>query len=79
MLDNLDVFPPWIDKRSTGKYLELNAQLCTRDGRKIGNARVKSITDYTAKIVTDRGTIHRLNLAELQELFYNPEFILKDR
>ncbi len=50
--------------------LEINTILHTRDGRKIGNAIIVSITDKTYHIVTDYGNKCSCNLKEIKELFY---------
>ena len=73
--------PPWAEKISNGNYFEIGAQLCTRDGRKIGNAFVNKIEFKNdlelAQIITDRGTIIYLTLPELKELFYKPRYVMK--
>lgn len=52
--------PHWASGRATG-YMQVGAQLATRDGRKVGNAFVFSISTKDgkqfAKIRTDMGNI----------------------
>lgn len=66
--------PEWAAKRSDGTYMEVGAQLCTRDGRKIGNAVVIDVQEPYAEIVTDVGTIITFTREELQEFFHEPEW-----
>lgn len=78
--------PAWADCRATGSYLELNAQLCTRDGRKVGNAQVVDVTtdllDPDLKpivtIRTDKGNKLRFTESELAWLFWPPVFVMKN-
>jgi hypothetical protein len=57
-------------------YGQVGAQLCTRDGRKIGNARVMAVRQGYFHIKTDAGTFLRLNLEELKEFFYKPTLLI---
>ena len=61
-------------------YQAIGAQLCTRDGRKVGNAVVVGNTEMfgtkVSNIRTDVGTEMHLNLLELQELFHKPMFLM---
>lgn len=72
--------PPWATGAARG-YLEVGAQLCTRDGRRIGNAVVLQVMPTckgtAARIYTDAGTDLVLNEAELEELFHEPEWLMK--
>jgi hypothetical protein len=68
--------PPWALRLSDGNYMEVGAQLATRNGRKIGNAVVSSIADNIATVTTDRGSIVRLYPSELAEMFYPPRYIM---
>ena len=72
--------PPWAIRASDGDYLEIGAQLCTKDGRRCGNAYVegsylKGGWEYV-KVVTDMGTVIYLTLGELQEMFHPPVYLM---
>lgn len=71
--------PPWATGVARG-YLEVGAQLCTRDGRRIGNAVVlqvmPSCKGASARLWTDACTDLVLNEAELAELFHEPEWLM---
>jgi hypothetical protein len=79
-LDEL-LFPDWAAGRSDGTYLEVGAVLPTRDGHKCGNACVMELETSgsitVAAVQTDAGNHLTLNKAELEELFYPPEWISK--
>ncbi|MDP3579108.1 hypothetical protein [Methyloversatilis sp.] len=70
--------PPWATGVARG-YLEVGAQLCTRDGRRIGNAVVLQVMSTckgtSAQIWTDACNDLVLNEAELAELFHEPEWL----
>lgn len=74
--------PPWSMRQSSGEYLEVGAQLCTRDGRKSGNAVVISLAETAdngariATVRTDMGNTMRLYLSELKEMFYPPRYVM---
>ena len=60
---------------------DIGAQLCTKDGRKVGNAVVLAwpVEDHgvqVAEILTDAGTKLRMTPEELGELFHNPTFTM---
>jgi len=76
--------PEWAASTTEGNYMAPDAQLRTRDGRRIGNARVERTYYYgklkgaVVDIVTDAGTsVKALLLAEVTELFYPPKYIMK--
>lgn len=71
--------PFWASGRASGSYLEINAQLCTRDGRVLGNARVESVDDKgQATIATDVGSIlSSYNAKELESMFHKPEYLVR--
>lgn len=76
-----ELLPSWTEKESSGDYMEVGAQLCTRDGRKCGNAFVNGIICHDklgdiAEVVTDAGSVFNCTPRELAELFYPPKFIL---
>jgi hypothetical protein len=78
--------PYWASGPAHGKYV-LGAVLPTRDGRRTGNAKIMAIravdyadstpsqTDYQVK--TDAGNTTWYNAAELEQLFYPPEWVAR--
>lgn len=77
MIINLRELPEWASRLSDGDYMVVGTQLCTRDGRIIGNARVTKLEQYGVEVVTDMGTAIVLDKEELIELFHKPEYIMK--
>lgn len=80
MLDP-DYLPEWAIATTSGDLVP-GAQLPTRDGRRCGNAHIIEVT--TSKFVdneplyivmTDAGSIMRLNSVEVAELFYPPKWV----
>lgn len=65
------VAPDWL------AYLQLHAQLCTRDGRKCGNAVIIRVFGRYYGVLTDMGTELVLNRDEVMQLFHPPRFIVK--
>jgi hypothetical protein len=74
-----DLLPDWAI--GTASELAPGAQLCTRDGRKVGNAVVsgpkvlESGREYWP-VLTDAGTTLRLNDGEVAELFWPPRWLM---
>ena len=72
--------PPWAVRKSNGTYMELYAQLPTRDGRKIGNAVIVAIESSAFAIIatvkTDIGNSVRMVEKELEEYFHPPKYIM---
>ncbi len=73
--------PEWAERRSSGAYMEVGAQLCTRDGRRLGNAYVDDISHHVqlgplAHVITDMGSTFRMTLEELAEGFWPPAYIM---
>lgn len=74
--------PHWAESQiewGVNGYLCERAQLCTRDGRKIGNAvivKIEPLTEWVFTVITDAGNTLILNIEELQELFHPPKFIM---
>lgn len=76
--------PEWAVARTDGE-LVIGAQMCTRDGRRIGNGLIVNIVDvsyeeqdvsYTAYIIeTDMKNTVSLTKSEVEEFFYPPRFI----
>lgn len=74
-----DLLPDWAI--GTTSELAPGAQLCTRDGRKVGNAVVcgPKVLEHGREywpVLTDAGTTLRLNDAELAELFWPPRWLM---
>ena len=67
-------------------YWQVNAALQTRDGRVTGNAVVAEIMTVcyggvkyeVAKVVTDAGNIIKCSKTELAQLFYIPQWVMKE-
>ena len=85
--DDIDAFemPEWAKAKAEGDYTLPNAALPTRDGRRTGNAVLVGLSDrqwenalITYLVVTDAGNILRLNINELKELFYPPEYVMTE-
>lgn len=76
--------PPWATGRACGAFIEIGAQLCTKDGRIIGNAVVVELDERligdvakpVARIITDIGTSLVLTENELKEFFHAPEWTM---
>jgi hypothetical protein len=74
--------PEWAIKQSDGTYMEVGAQLCTRDGRKCGNAYVdridfhKHLDQFVAVVVTDVDNMFRMTHDELESYFFPPKFVM---
>ena len=74
--------PIWAEKKSDGGYMEIGAQLATRDGRRHGNAFVNDLEDIpglgmVANVVTDAGSQFKMTRSELISAFYAPRWVLK--
>lgn len=79
---NIDL-PPWAIGRYRG-YMEPGVQLCTKDGRKIGNGVVVEAAWggglfhqwFCISVVTDIGNRLELGEKEVAELFYRPKWVM---
>lgn len=83
---------PFLSKPARPGVIEPMLQLCTRDGKRTGNATVMKITvnaripepesqqdiETMFHIVTDADNVLILNIEELNELFTLGEWILKE-
>lgn len=78
--------PPWAIGKSNGE-LKVGVQLCTKDGRRMGNAVVTgqrtatwAYKDGTVpeiyEVVTDVGNKMRLTTNEVDELFYIGDYVM---
>lgn len=74
--------PKWATAKNNGS-LVIGAQLCTKDGRRLGNAHIVDITERMWKkescliysVLTDAGTRLNLTSEEIASEFYPSEFI----
>lgn len=74
--------PDWAKRRSDGTYMEIGAQLTTRDGRRCGNAYIDEIEEHEtlgqiAVVVTDMGNRIHLTARELEAMFYPPDYVMR--
>lgn len=78
--------PEWAESYNEHRELKVRAQLCTKDGRRCGNARVLQLVtkeqcgmthDYWL-VKTDVGTTMHLLPVEVNEMFYIGNFIMKE-
>lgn len=83
-----EVLPEWAERYDPSGTLELHRQLCTKDGRRIGNAFITkigftlaSIADFKPEpcytVLTDAGSEVRMIESEIHEYFYIGEYISK--
>lgn len=69
------LLPEWAIGFAKGKYNTPGAQLCTRDGRRLGNAFIMSIDD-NYHVMTDIGNVLVLTENEVKEAFYPPRYYM---
>ncbi|WP_040579609.1 hypothetical protein [Methylobacter tundripaludum] len=74
--------PEWAEKLSDGAYMEIGAQLATRDGRRCGNAYVDEIASHktlgeVATVITDMGNRITMTESEMESAFYPPTYVMK--
>ena len=82
--------PKWAESRISSRedgYTMLRAQLSTRDGRKCGNAVITEVKASYGQgavpigmritVMTDMGTEMTLNRKEIENLFHQPRFVMK--
>lgn len=81
-LDELErQLPPWATGHAKS-FTDVGAQLCTRDGRRMGNAVLYNAEATPVfgrqvfNVVTDVGNLVRFTETELQSAFYEPRYIL---
>lgn len=82
-----EVIPEWAERYDPSGTLELHRQLCTKDGRRLGNAFITkigttmSITGFKPEpcytVLTDAGSQLRMIESEIREYFYIGEYISK--
>lgn len=80
-----DPLPDWAEAKANGNYRHIHCALPTRDGRRTGNAvnagTYKNATDQHGTIynvITDAGNIIHCSENEMEELFYPPEFVMRE-
>ena len=69
----------WIVGTTDGK-LQVGAQLCTLDGRRIGNGFIINIIDHGLLeniyiVLTDAGNVIRFTKCEIMEVYHPPQFL----
>jgi hypothetical protein len=82
-----EVLPDWAERYDPSGTLELHRQLCTKDGRRMGNAFITkigttmSIADFKPEpcytVLTDAGSQVRMIESEIRDAFYIGEYIAK--
>jgi hypothetical protein len=76
------ILPHWAVRAAQPGILDVGAQLCTRDGRRMGNAHIIGLKagtlDYGRpyyRVLTDAGTHMVMNSSEINECFWPPRWI----
>lgn len=80
-----ELLPEWAIGKTSGEYV-LGAQLCTRDGRRTGNAHIvgfdgvngltlNDVTYVIYIVLTDAGNVIKLIRPELESMFYPPQWV----
>lgn len=78
--------PDWAESYNEGRKLVLRAQLCTKDGRRMGNARIIDCTDKLGvdpgrtyyRIKTDIGSVFWYTAEEVHEAYWVGNYIMKE-
>lgn len=76
-----DLLPEWATAKANG--WQVGAQLCTKDGRRCGNAVIAGCVISVIRrqpvwiVFTDAGSELMLSEKELHELFYFPEWLMR--
>lgn len=80
-----ELLPEWAEDKANGNYRHIHCALPTRDGRRTGNAVnagiYKNATDQHGTIynvITDAGNIIHCSEREMDELFYPPEYVMRE-
>lgn len=71
--------PKWAIRAATG--FEKGAQLCTKDGRRIGNGvvsgnKISRLGYLMWPVLTDAGHILYMSDAELEDMFHPPQWVM---
>lgn len=77
------VLPDWAESYSPDGILRPGRQLCTKDGRRLGNAFITREAGMVAaiisipiwEVVTDAGNVMKMTAQEIRELFYVGDYI----
>ena len=77
--------PEWAEIKAHGNYKHIRCALPTRDGRRTGNAvnagtyrNADDLLPVVYNVVTDAGNVIHCTENEMKELFYPPEYVMKD-
>lgn len=77
--DFQSLLPEWADRLSKRGELVIGTQLCTRDGRRMGNAWIVGFkqmpTYHYYEVLTDAGTRVRMNHREIASQFFRPKYV----
>lgn len=76
------ILPHWAIRIAQPGILEVGAQLCTRDGRRMGNAHIIGFKEDALDtgrpyyhVMTDAGTRMVMNSTEINDSFWPPRWI----
>lgn len=75
--------PEWATGLNVSHQPVLYAQLCTKDGRRVGNGFIAEIQDHYKygdsiyKVITDKGSVVLVTESELHELYWIGDYICK--
>ena len=78
-----EVLPDWAESYSPDGILRPGRQLCTKDGRRLGNAFITRELEPIPtlvllavwEVVTDAGNVLKMTSEEIRELFYVGDYI----
>lgn len=79
------VLPDWAESYCPDRILRPGRQLCTKDGRRLGNAFITRelepipalISVSVWEVVTDAGNVLKMTSDEIRELFYVGDYIAR--
>lgn len=76
-----EVLPDWAERYDPSGTIEPGRQLCTKDGRRIGNAYVIELVGYIHgdvwSVLTDAGNKVNMLESEIRGAFYIGDYISK--
>jgi hypothetical protein len=74
--------PPWAIGLADPEKLQAGTQLCTRDGRRFGNAHILDsresryqVGETVYSVLTDAGNLMVMSAKEIAQGFYPPRYI----